>query len=716
MASHTHDDVAADFWQFVAPDPRCQPAPAPPSTAFPNLMDNDETRIECEHCHCHTRVPTSVLNGTTNKSTSSASGTNTVTFSTPSPRRRRTADDNSNNGTDLSPPPSSSNKGKKYFEDKVVDALVVSASKDTAMAFSSPKLSLHQMAFRYCASTIKLGDKKLESIRKWIRKDHTLLEARAVRLGVTCPEGYTLLMATAYVNHLQAAEIIMDEAKPFLTSIVISARDYLGKSALHIAAEHGNVEMVQFLLPFYHCVEEQREADIDSNKVGSATNMASGMPLDILGRTPLGSAITSPNPKAKSQKKKFETVLFSPNDESIMGRHKPYEERMGMVRFAITGPEQREENAALCYGMADMPGMRVDMEDAICNESWSTNLDVPDDEVSAMASYCLLGVCDGHGDRGAVSEFVATNVAKQLKECMGPGEDHGSEDIAALQEYWAQIWYSAAIKVDDSLRTEGLSGGSTGVFALISRDTIVVANVGDSRCILIQMAALEEGSSELCSGSAPEELSPQAGAVPPALTTLEGGKGSKAETTTIVVALSEDHKPNAQNEVDRIENAGLKVETFTIKNDDGTEETISKVIKSDKDQLAVSRAFGDFDYKTNTTLGPHEQAVCCTPDVMIHKRDVVRDLYLVLCCDGIFDVMENEDVKDFVIKQVKAKKEAGIDIQLPEIGDELCRKCFELGSRDNMSAIVVSLQPKPEDLQSPRLPPKSLDFTSPPST
>jgi hypothetical protein len=36
--------------------------------------------------------------------------------------------------------------------------------------------------------------------------------------------------------------------------------------------------------------------------------------------------------------------------------------------------------------------------------------------------------------------------------------------------------------------------------------------------------------------------------------------------------------------------------------------TIHKVAISDKEQLAVSRSFGDFEYKLNTTLGPEEQA------------------------------------------------------------------------------------------------------------
>ena len=54
--------------------------------------------------------------------------------------------------------------------------------------------------------------------------------------------------------------------------------------------------------------------------------------------------------------------------------------------------------------------------------------------------------------------------------------------------------------------------------------------------------------------------------------------------------------------------------------------------------LAVSRSFGDFDYKTNRDLPSIAQQVSCEPDVrMIPRNDT--DNYLIFACDGIWDAI-----------------------------------------------------------------------------
>lgn len=59
--------------------------------------------------------------------------------------------------------------------------------------------------------------------------------------------------------------------------------------------------------------------------------------------------------------------------------------------------------------------------------------------------------------------------------------------------------------------------------------------------------------------------------------------------------------------------------------------------------LAVSRALGDYDYKSNTDRGPCEQLVSPEPEVTaLEKSD--NDEFAVLACDGVWDVMTNEEV------------------------------------------------------------------------
>ena len=434
-------------------------------------------------------------------------------------------------------------------------------------------------------------------------------------------------------------------------------------------------------------------------------------PIDLLGRTPLGRAMTSPNPKARAQRSQLEQALFSPRDLSIIGEHHPVEDRMKTF-----------STLHMSYGMAEMPGLRIDMEDATVAETWSQQLQQGS---GSNTEYSLLGVCDGHGDRGLVSKFIASNVSSILRDRIGVSENN-DKDLALSVEHWQAIWYSTCLQLDDMLRQKkDLEGGCTGVFALITTDVIVVANVGDSRCILIQKGGDDDSGNVEASTTTNEE--------PPALedeaeagteekpliatndTVTEENKSKLMGSKITVKPLSFDHKPDLAEESARVEKAGLKVVSETFE-ENGEEMTIHKIAKGEKDMLAVSRAFGDFEYKSNTTLGPEEQAVSCMADIQVHKRDPERDLYLVLACDGVWDVMTNEQVGNFVYDGATNSSQ---NVTLPDLGDSLLMECLQKGSRDNMSTIVASLQEqdsRPADATSPEElpPPKALEFGSSP--
>ena len=161
-----------------------------------------------------------------------------------------------------------------------------------------------------------------------------------------------------------------------------------------------------------------------------------------------------------------------------------------------------------------------------------------------------------------------------------------------------------------------------------------------------------------------------------------------------VIPLSIDHKPNIPDEKLRIEKAGLEVieETFPSGDKDSNEMmSVWKIQKSEREKIAVSRAFGDFDYKGNEDLKIEEQAIICVPEITIHKRDNACDKYLVLACDGVFDVMSNEEVGEFVTKRLDCRHDPISAETLPEVGDELLQHCLELGSSDNMSVLIVAL-------------------------
>ncbi len=96
-------------------------------------------------------------------------------------------------------------------------------------------------------------------------------------------------------------------------------------------------------------------------------------------------------------------------------------------------------------------------------------------------------------------------------------------------------------------------------------------------------------------------------------------------------ALSVDHKPGDEPERQRIESAGGFVEFNRVNGN-----------------LALSRALGDFAFKGNDTLSAEEQIVSGCPDVQVRTVDEDWE-FLILACDGIWDVLSNQEVsRDYV--------------------------------------------------------------------
>merc|ERR1719273_378508 len=258
-----------------------------------------------------------------------------------------------------------------------------------------------------------------------------------------------------------------------------------------------------------------------------------------------------------------------------------------------------------------MPGWRVDMEDATLEDG----------------KRGIFGVFDGHGDRGMVSGFLRDNLVQVWDELKGESNDE-TRMVGVCRV------------LDEKLQKFSLKGGSTGVIAIIQKESILVANVGDSRAIIVQK------------------------------------DGDQIKT----LAMSQDHKPNLPHEKARIEAAGLAIVEETTA--DG--QVISKV-QSNDDKIALSRAFGDFDFKSNPDVTEDKQALICTPDVTFHERSG-NDLFLVLACDGVWDVMSNDDCGAFV-----AAKGKDSSMSLEEVGDSLLSECLAKGSEDNMSVVIVRL-------------------------
>jgi len=129
--------------------------------------------------------------------------------------------------------------------------------------------------------------------------------------------------------------------------------------------------------------------------------------------------------------------------------------------------------------------------------------------------------------------------------------------------------------------------------------------------------------------------------------------------------VTKDHKPTNEEEKQRIEKAGGFVEN-------------GRVNKS----LAVSRALGDYEMKGNSELPQDQQLVSPRPDVTCIDRKG-DESYILIACDGIYDVAKNE----YIIELVKLRMKMNTD--LGGMTHDIVNFCLSKASKDNMSAIMM---------------------------
>ncbi|OAF70608.1 hypothetical protein A3Q56_01635 [Intoshia linei] len=178
--------------------------------------------------------------------------------------------------------------------------------------------------------------------------------------------------------------------------------------------------------------------------------------------------------------------------------------------------------------------------------------------------------------------------------------------------------------------------GCTAVVALLSFEhkTISVINIGDSRCVLCR-----------------------------------DGKA---------MDLSVDHKPEDTIERSRIEKAGGCV------TEDGRV----------NGGLNLSRAFGDHTYKINKSLSHEDQMITPKPDVKTVKL-VKEDEFMIIACDGIWNVMTSEEIISFVSERLNDKNNK---MSINDIISAVFDKCISpdtLGDGsgcDNMTCIIVQFK------------------------
>ena len=230
--------------------------------------------------------------------------------------------------------------------------------------------------------------------------------------------------------------------------------------------------------------------------------------------------------------------------------------------------------------------------------------------VADIEGFNIFGVLDGHGNYGHfVSQFCRDYFMNKMKEyaesIMYITQSISAEDVYLnLKQNNYSYIVELFMNIDNELSAQSdifdcnMSGTTCNLIFQFNTH-LVCFNVGDSRSILI-----EESSDN---------------------------------TNQIIRALSIDHKPDIPEELMRIKENGGMVDQ--IQDLYGNKLGPNRVFKEGcvYPGLAMSRSLGDFQAK--------ECGVIPTPEIIEYEINL-NTKYFVVCSDGVWEFLTNENVRD----------------------------------------------------------------------
>lgn len=251
---------------------------------------------------------------------------------------------------------------------------------------------------------------------------------------------------------------------------------------------------------------------------------------------------------------------------------------------------------------------------------------------AGRADDMFFAIYDGHGGREAVSEVerrfhevFAEELSRERQAVEGASGSSAASPPLSLERtrYPERCFQRAYARMDSELETQRcLYVGSTSITCLLRRDE-------------------KDGRRYLHTANAGDSR---------AILVRRDGNALR---------LSYDHKASDENEARRVSDSGGFVVCHRVLG-----------------VLAVSRAFGDFAMK---------HVVISEPFTSTHVIEEGVDTHVVLACDGLFDVLSDEQVAQMILSDTRMRENAQY------AAERLVRRALEDGSTDNVSCLVVKL-------------------------
>ncbi|KAG9130503.1 hypothetical protein Leryth_023344 [Lithospermum erythrorhizon] len=246
------------------------------------------------------------------------------------------------------------------------------------------------------------------------------------------------------------------------------------------------------------------------------------------------------------------------------------------------------------------------------------------EEFGYQNDMVFCGVFDGHGPWGhlvsrKVRKLMPASLLRNWQSALVQNSldevvfDLEFERNLWLLETWKKCFLKTCLSIDEELDQhpdiDSFYSGTTALSVIRQANTMIVANVGDSRSVLA--------------------------------TTDDDG-------SLVPIQLSVDFKPNLPQESERIKNSGGRV--FSSRDERGLYRIwLPKGECFDGPGLALSRALGDHFIK--------DFGLISEPDV-IQRRITSKDHFVILATDGVWDVISNQEAIDIVASSPERQEAA----------------------------------------------------------
>lgn len=324
------------------------------------------------------------------------------------------------------------------------------------------------------------------------------------------------------------------------------------------------------------------------------------------------------------------TAVFTELDDASALRHDAISDTpMTNISMGSNEEEESSSSAISSNSLVDhvvhssQKGPRQTMEDFYIKDTFE--------------EYKVFAVFDGHSGTAA-AEICAELFSPLLDRFLSKTLDVEHSLVRTLAEIENRVLQRFMPKPEDVGESEAEAmqrlSGSCVCACVCTKDKLYVSNLGDSRAVL----------------------------------STRSGKP--------VLLTPFDHNTSNPDEVARVLREGGRL----------VDNRITGLVDGRYSSLLVSRSIGDLDFVEETRVFTKAKGVSSQPDVFTRELDRDQDEFVILACDGLWEVV-TQDQACVLVRQSLRKTKGN----LQEACDQLVCRAIKNNTTDNVTVLIAAL-------------------------